>query len=81
MHNVLVQDLATMLLVGAFFGWIFKKLFKLPLILGYIFAGIFIRIPIPYTPMVLSQVSANNLSEIGILLLLFSEFMLFMMLL
>ncbi|MES2615869.1 MAG: cation:proton antiporter [Bdellovibrionota bacterium] len=72
MHNVLIQDLAAMLLVGAIFGWIFKKVFKLPLILGYIFAGIFIRLPIPYTPMVLKPDAAHNLAEIGILLLLFS---------
>jgi CPA2 family monovalent cation:H+ antiporter-2 len=72
MQNVLIQDLATMLLVGAFFGWIFKKLFKLPLILGYIFAGILIRLPVPYTPMVLSQDSVHDLSEVGILLLLFA---------
>ena len=72
MHNELIQDLATILIVGALFGWIFKKFFKLPLLLGYIFAGIFIHLPIRFTPMVLQPVMAQNLAEVGILLLLFS---------
>lgn len=72
MHNILIQDLASMLIVGSIFGWLFKKLFKLPLILGYIFAGIFIRLPIPFTPMVMLPEAAHSLSEIGVLLILFS---------
>lgn len=72
MHNVLIQDLAAILVVGAVFGWIFKKLFRLPLILGYIFGGIFFRTPIPFKPAVLLPEIAHNLAEVGILLLLFS---------
>lgn len=72
MHNELIQDLASMLLTGGIFGWIFKRLFKLPLILGYMFAGILISLPIPYTPMVVKPHDAHSLAEIGVLLLLFS---------
>lgn len=72
MHNILIQDLSTMLIFGSLFGWIFKKIFKLPLILGYICAGIFIHIPIPHIPMIVEPNIAHNLAEIGILLLLFS---------
>lgn len=72
MHNELIQDLASMLLTGGILGWIFKRLFKLPLILGYMFAGILISLPIPYTPMVVKPHDAHSLAELGVLLLLFS---------
>lgn len=72
MHHELIQDLASMLLTGGIFGWIFKRLFKLPLVLGYIFGGILIILPIPYTPIVVKPHDAQQLSEIGVLLLLFS---------
>jgi len=72
MQNLLIQDIASMLLTGGIFGWIFKKLFKFPLILGYIFAGILISLPIPYTPTVVKPHDAQSLAELGMLLLLFS---------
>ncbi|BBH54226.1 cation:proton antiporter [Fluviispira sanaruensis] len=72
MHNVFIQDLAAILLTGGAFGWMFKKFFKLPLILGYIFGGVLLSLPISYTPYVVSKESANTLAEIGVLLLMFS---------
>jgi CPA2 family monovalent cation:H+ antiporter-2 len=72
MHNELIQDLACILLTGGIAGWIFKKFFKLPLILGYIFGGILISVPLPYTPVVVKPEIAHNLSELGVLLLMFS---------
>lgn len=72
MHNVFIQDLAAILLTGGVFGWMFKKFLKLPLILGYIFGGVVLSLPISYTPYVVSKESANTLAEIGVLLLMFS---------
>lgn len=72
MQNELIQDLASMLLTGGIFGWVFKRILKLPLILGYLFAGIFIQMPIPYTPTVIKPHNAHALAELGVLLLLFS---------
>jgi len=72
MHNELIQDLASILLTGGIMGWVFKRFLKLPLTLGYIFAGIFITLPIPYTPMVVQPEDAHMLAELGVLLLLFS---------
>lgn len=72
MHNIFIQDLSAILLTGGAFGWIFKKFFKLPLLLGYIFGGILLSLPISYTPYVVSKDSAHVLAEIGVLLLMFS---------
>lgn len=72
MHNSLIQDLAAILLTGGVFGWMFKKFFKLPLLLGYIFGGVLLSLPISYTPYVVSKESASSLAEMGVLLLMFS---------
>ena len=72
MHNIFIQDLSAILLTGGAFGWIFKKFLKLPLLLGYIFGGILLSLPISYTPYVVSKDSASTLAEIGVLLLMFS---------
>lgn len=72
MHNIFIQDLSAILLTGGIFGWIFKKFLKLPLLLGYIFSGVLLSLPIAYTPYVVSKESASTLAEIGVLLLLFS---------
>lgn len=72
MHNIFIQDLSAILLTGGAFGWIFKKLLKLPLLLGYIFGGVLLSLPISYTPYVVSKESASTLAEIGVLLLMFS---------
>jgi CPA2 family monovalent cation:H+ antiporter-2 len=72
MHNVFIQDLAAILLTGGCFGWMFKKFLKLPLLLGYIFAGLLLALPISYTPSVVSTESATTLAEMGVLLLMFS---------
>ena len=72
MHNIFIQDLSAILLTGGAFGWIFKKFLKLPLLLGYIFGGVLLSLPISYTPYVVSKDSASTLAEIGVLLLMFS---------
>ncbi|MGY3802746.1 cation:proton antiporter domain-containing protein [Pigmentibacter ruber] len=72
MHNIFIQDLSAILLTGGIFGWIFKKFFKLPLLLGYIFGGVLLSLPIAYTPYVVSKESASTLAELGVLLLMFS---------
>ncbi len=72
MHNIFIQDLSAILLTGGIFGWIFKKFLKLPLLLGYIFGGVLLSLPIAYTPYVVSKESASTLAELGVLLLMFS---------
>lgn len=72
MHNIFIQDLSAILLTGGAFGWIFKKFLKLPLLLGYIFGGVLLSLPLSYTPYVVSKESASTLAEIGVLLLMFS---------
>lgn len=72
MHNELIQDLAIILLLGGIFGFCFKKFLKLPMVLGYIFAGVIIRAPLPYTPFILKPDLAKTLAEVGVLLLMFS---------
>lgn len=72
MQNELIQDLAIILLMGGIFGFILKKFLHLPLVLGYIFAGILIRAPLPYTPFILKPDLAKTLAELGVLLLMFS---------
>ena len=72
MHTLeFLQDLAVVLIVAGVVTLLFHR-FKQPVVLGYILAGFIIG---PHTPpfaLITSQESINTLSEIGVILLMFS---------
>jgi len=72
MHTLeFLQDLAVVLMVAGVVTLLFHR-FKQPVVLGYILAGFIIG---PHTPpfaLITSQESINTLSEIGVILLMFS---------
>ncbi len=70
MSNAVVQDLATILITGSILGWVFKKIFKVPLIIGYIVTGILISLPTP--PNLVRPEDTKAISEIGVLLIMFT---------
>ncbi len=72
MHNTLIQDFAYILLAGSLFGWLFKRFFNLPLILGYIAGGFFVQILGTVVETNLSPTSVYSLAELGVLLLIFT---------
>jgi CPA2 family monovalent cation:H+ antiporter-2 len=71
MHNTLIQDFAYILLAGGLFGWLFKRLFNLPLILGYIFGGFCLNLLAMSLDVQLMSTSVYALAELGVLLLIF----------
>jgi monovalent cation:H+ antiporter-2, CPA2 family len=72
MHTLeFLQDLAVVLIVAGVVTLLFHR-FKQPVVLGYILAGFIIG---PHTPpfsLITSEESINTLSEIGVILLMFS---------
>jgi len=72
MHNTLIQDFAYILLAGSLFGWLFKRFFNLPLILGYIAGGFFIQFLNTVITTNLSPNNVHSLAELGVLLLIFT---------
>jgi CPA2 family monovalent cation:H+ antiporter-2 len=72
MHAVaFLQDLAVVLIVAALVTVIFHR-FKQPVVLGYILAGVIIG---PHTPpyaLIHDREAINTLSELGVILLMFS---------
>ena len=72
MHSVaFLQDLAVVMIVAALVTVIFHR-FKQPVVLGYIIAGVIIG---PHTPpykLIHDEATINTLSELGVILLMFS---------
>ncbi len=67
----LIEDLALILVTGAFTTILFKKI-KQPLVLGYIIAGLLVGPHISLTPTVAEGANVKILAEIGVIFLLFS---------
>lgn len=67
----LVEDLALILIAGAFTTLLFRKI-KQPLILGYIIAGFLIGPYLKLTPTVVDTENIKTLAQIGVIFLLFS---------
>jgi CPA2 family monovalent cation:H+ antiporter-2 len=72
MHNsTFLQDLAIVMIVAGLVTLLFHRL-KQPVVLGYILAGVIIG---PHTPpyaLIRDQHTIETLSELGIILLMFS---------
>jgi monovalent cation:H+ antiporter-2, CPA2 family len=72
MHSVaFLQDLAVVMIVAGLVTVIFHR-FKQPVVLGYILAGVIIG---PHTPpysLIHDEATINTLSELGVILLMFS---------
>ena len=71
MHNVtFLQDMAVVMAVSAVVTIIFHQL-RLPVVLGYIIAGIIIGPHTPPFPLITNVQSIETLSELGVIFLLF----------
>jgi CPA2 family monovalent cation:H+ antiporter-2 len=72
MHGVaLLQDLAVVLIVAGLVTIIFHRL-KQPVVLGYIVAGVIIGPHTPPFPLIQEKETIETLSELGVILLMFS---------
>jgi len=72
MHGIaFLQDLAVVLIVAALVTIVFHRL-KQPVVLGYILAGIIIGPHTPPFPLIHNEETINTLSELGVILLMFS---------
>src|SRR5215471_9827752 len=72
MHAVsFLQDLAVVMVVAGVVTVIFHRL-KQPVVLGYIITGVIIGPHTPPSPLIHDQETINTLSELGIILLVFS---------
>src|SRR5688572_8991799 len=67
----LIEDLALILIAGAFVTILFRKI-KQPLVLGYIIAGFLVGPYFHLTPTVADHDNIETLAEIGVIFLLFS---------
>ena len=67
----LIEDLALILMAGAFITLLFRKL-KQPLVLGYIIAGFLVGPYFHLTPTVADRENIETFAEIGVIILLFS---------
>lgn len=67
----LIQDMALILLAGALVTILFKRI-KQPLVLGYIIAGFLVGPHFSFLPSIVDQENIKTLSEIGVIMLLFS---------
>lgn len=67
----LIEDLALILITGAFTTLIFKRI-RQPLVLGYIIAGFLVGPHLSITPTVADMENVETLAEIGVIFLLFS---------
>lgn len=70
MHTLL-QDLAVVMIVAGLVTVVFHR-FKQPVVLGYILAGVIIGPHTPPFPLIHEGETINTLSELGIILLMFS---------
>ena len=70
MHNLL-QDLAVVMIVAGLVTIVCHR-FKQPVVLGYILAGIIIGPHTPPYPLIHEEETINTLSELGVILLMFS---------
>ena len=72
MHAVsFLQDLAVVMIVAGLVTVIFHR-FKQPVVLGYIVAGVIIGPHTPPFPLIRDQDTIHTLSELGVILLMFS---------
>lgn len=72
MHGVsFLQDLAIVMIVAGLVTVLFHRL-KLPVVLGYIIAGVIVGPHTSSIPLVVDQQTIQTLSELGVILLLFS---------
>src|SRR5262245_39812128 len=72
MHGVIfLQDLAVVLILAGLVTVIFHR-FKQPVVLGYIIAGVIIGPHTPPSPLVEDAETIKTLSELGVVLLMFS---------
>src|SRR5262245_48760826 len=72
MHGIaFLQDLAVVMIVAALVTILFHRL-KQPVVLGYILAGVIIGPHTPPFPLIHDEETIKTLSELGIILLLFS---------
>jgi CPA2 family monovalent cation:H+ antiporter-2 len=71
MHLAFLQDLAVVMIVAALVTVIFHRL-KQPVVLGYILAGVIIGPHTPPFPLIKSKETIDTLSELGVILLMFS---------
>ena len=67
----LLQDLAVVMIVAGLVTVVFHRL-KQPVVLGYIIAGVIIGPHTPPFPLIQSQETITTLSELGVVLLMFS---------
>lgn len=67
----LIEDLALILMAGAFITLLFRKI-KQPLVLGYIIAGFLVGPYFHLTPTVADRENIETFAEIGVIFLLFS---------
>lgn len=71
MANVdFIQDLGLVMLVAAAAGWLCRR-FELPLILGYITAGILIGPHVPFLAVVDDTARIHSLAQVGLVFLVF----------
>ena len=72
MHSLsLLQDLAVIMIVAGFVTILFHRI-KQPVVLGYIIAGVIIGPHTPPFPLIHDQEIIHTLSELGVILLMFS---------
>ena len=72
MHNfTFLQDLAVVMMVSGLVTVIFHR-FKQPVVLGYIIAGVIIGPHTPPFPLIRDKETIDTLSELGVILLMFS---------
>jgi CPA2 family monovalent cation:H+ antiporter-2 len=72
MHDAaLLQDLAVVMMVAGLVTVIFQR-FKLPVVLGYILAGLLIGPHTPPAKLVTDEKSIHTLAELGVVFLMFS---------
>ena len=72
MHDIIfLQDLAVVMIVAGVVTILFHRL-KQPVVLGYILAGVIIGPHTPPFPLIKDEEAINTLSQMGIILLMFS---------
>src|SRR6267154_1360738 len=72
MHTVtFLQDLAVVMIVTGLVTIIFHRL-KQPVVLGYVIAGVIIGPHTPPFPLIRDKETIDTLSELGVILLMFS---------
>ncbi|OHE81197.1 MAG: potassium transporter, partial [Verrucomicrobia bacterium RIFCSPLOWO2_12_FULL_64_8] len=72
MHTItFLQDLAVVMIIAGLVTVVFRRL-KQPVVLGYIIAGVIIGPHTPPYPLIHDEATINTLSELGVILLMFS---------